>query len=152
MRGQMMILFLTLPGASHHMEVILNIRHGVLELGGVGYLVCQNISACCSFEYIVMEYHTLPIALESIYWHITRWPGQGFQPGDGQRLNDILNDTVLTYQYTGDIEDACIEVWGAARKVVRRGKHSKSRYTMCGLWVRLHAPARSMRYMCNVCT
>ena len=33
------------------MEVIPNIRHGVLELGGVGYLLCQNVSVHCSFGY-----------------------------------------------------------------------------------------------------
>ena len=79
-------------------------------------------------------------------------PGQGFQAVDGRRLNDTLNDTVLTFQYTEDLESAHMEAWGAARKVARRGKGSKSRYAACGLWVGLHAPARSMRYMCNVCT
>ena len=64
-----MILCLTLPAASYHMEVIPNIWHGVLELGGVGYLLCQNVSAHCSFGY---HSNGVPIALESIHWHITR--------------------------------------------------------------------------------
>ena len=52
-------------------------------------------------------------------------PGQGVQAVDRQRLNDTLNDIVLTVQYTNDLESVRIEVWGVARKVVRRGGRSK---------------------------
>ena len=59
-------------------------------------------------------------------------PGQGVQAVDCWRLNDALNDIVLTFQYTEDLESARIEVWGAARKAARRGGRSK--VEMCRAW------------------
>ena len=59
-------------------------------------------------------------------------PGQGFRDVGCWRLNDTLNDIVLTVQYTDGLESARIEVWGAARKAVRRGEGSKLRCATCG--------------------
>ena len=53
--------------------------------------------------------------------HSVGGPGQGFPAVDGQRLNDVLNDTVLTYQYTDNLEGARMEVWGVVRKAAKRG-------------------------------
>ena len=59
-------------------------------------------------------------------------PGQGFQAVDRQRLNNTLNDVILTFQYTEDLESARMEVWGTARKAARRGERPK--VEMCCMW------------------
>ena len=61
-------------------------------------------------------------------------PRRGFQAVDHWRLNDVLNDRVLTFQYTENLESARIEVWGVARKAVKRGR-SEGQYVLhveCG--------------------
>ena len=59
-------------------------------------------------------------------------PGQGFRAVDRQRLNDGLSDIVLTLHYAGHLENARMEVWGAARKAARRGERPK--VEMCHVW------------------
>ena len=49
-------------------------------------------------------------------------PGQGFRAVDCQRLNNDLSDIVLTLHYAGHLENACMEVWGWARKAARGGQ------------------------------
>ena len=43
-------------------------------------------------------------------------PGQGLQAVDRQRLNDSLNDIVLTLHYAVNLENARIEVWGGGEE------------------------------------
>src|SRR5258706_15613314 len=45
--------------------------------------------------------------------------GQGLRVLSHQALADALNNIALTSQYTGDLENLPMEVWGVARKAAR---------------------------------
>src|SRR5258706_1047409 len=48
--------------------------------------------------------------------------GQGLRVLSHQALADALNNIALTSQYTGDLENLPMEVWGVARKAARGGR------------------------------
>ena len=46
-------------------------------------------------------------------------PGQDLRIVRDQGLNNASNDTVLTFRYAKGLDNASMEVWGAARKATR---------------------------------
>ena len=58
-------------------------------------------------------------------------PGQDRRVVRDRARKDAFNDIVLTFGYSESLDNASMEMWGSARKAVRRGGRSKGYKVGC---------------------
>src|SRR5258706_4540820 len=78
--------------------------------------------------------------------------GQGLRVLSHQALADALNNIALTSQYTGDLENLPMEVWGVARKAARGGGSrgpTKPKGVTSELWAGQQASMKWLRGLRN---
>src|SRR5258706_861197 len=81
--------------------------------------------------------------------------GQGLRVLSHQALADALNNIALTSQYTGDLENLPMEVWGVARKAARGGGSrgpTKPKGATGELWAGQQASMNCVQGLCNART